>query len=57
VPIVEQCGRDVIVGGSDFPHAEGLAFPSQLVEHLGGLGADDQRWIMRDNARSLVGLG
>jgi predicted TIM-barrel fold metal-dependent hydrolase len=57
VPIVEQCGRDVIVGGSDFPHAEGLAFPSQLVDHLDGLSAEDQRWIMRDNARSLVGRG
>ncbi len=56
VPLIEQVGRDVIVGGSDFPHSEGLAFPSQLVEHLGGISPEDQRYILRDNACSLVGI-
>jgi len=55
-PLVAQLGRDVLVGGSDFPHPEGLAFPTQLVEHLSGVSPDDQRHIMRDNARTLVSL-
>lgn len=55
-PIIEATGRDVIVGGSDFPHSEGLAFPTQLVEHLSMVGPADRRHIMRDNAMELVGL-
>lgn len=56
-PVFEATGRDVIIGGSDFPHSEGLAFPTQLVEHLAWLSDDDKRWVMRGNARSLFGLG
>ena len=33
-----------------------LAFPTQLVEHLGTVAPDDQRWIMRDNAMTMLGL-
>ena len=55
-PVIEALGRDVVVGGSDFPHSEGLAFPTQLVEHLKGLGPVDERYIMRDNGLALVGL-
>ncbi len=54
-PVVEALGPDVIIGGSDFPHAEGLAFPSQLIEHLSGFSPTDQRAIMRDNAMALFG--
>ncbi len=52
-PVVEAVGPDVLVGGSDFPHAEGLAFPTQLVEHLSEFGPDAQKAIMRDNAVAL----
>jgi predicted TIM-barrel fold metal-dependent hydrolase len=55
-PLIDALGPDVIVGGSDFPHSEGLAFPTQLVEHLATVAPDIQRFVMRDNARSLVGL-
>ncbi len=55
-PIVEAVGADVIVGGSDFPHAEGLAFPTQLIEHVSRLDEATQRRVMRDNGMELVGL-
>jgi predicted TIM-barrel fold metal-dependent hydrolase len=54
-PVIETLGADVLIGGSDFPHAEGLAFPTQLVEHLGAFGPDVQQAVMRDNARALFG--
>lgn len=52
-PVIESLGPDILVGGSDFPHAEGLAFPTQLVEHLEGFGPDLQRAIMRENGHLL----
>jgi predicted TIM-barrel fold metal-dependent hydrolase len=55
-PVLAATGPDVIVGGSDFPHSEGLAFPTQLIEHLTFLSPDEQRHVLRDNARSLFGL-
>ncbi len=54
-PVVEALGPDVLIGGSDFPHAEGLAFPTQLVEHLSSLDPGTQKHIMRDNALALLG--
>ena len=57
MPVIEQLGStDVIVGGSDFPHSEGLAFPTQLVEHISELSKDEQRAVIRDNGMALVGL-
>jgi len=55
--VIERAGKEVIVGGSDFPHSEGLAFPTQLVQHLDFLPPEDQRFLMRDNARQLLGVG
>ena len=43
-----------VLFGSDYPHAEGFAEPKQFVSLLAGLSADDQRRIMRDNARELM---
>ena len=43
-------------GGSDFPHSEGLAFPTQLVEHLSFLDPSVRRYVLRDNARTLFGV-
>jgi hypothetical protein len=53
--VAEQVGTEVMVNGSDFPHPEGLAFPTQMVEHLSALGADAKRAVMRDNVMALVG--
>ncbi len=43
-----------VLFGSDYPHAEGFAEPKQFMSLLGGVSADDQRRIMRDNARDLM---
>ncbi|MDO8390388.1 MAG: amidohydrolase family protein [Actinomycetota bacterium] len=55
-PVFAATGTDVVVGGSDFPHSEGLAFPTQLVDHLGMLDHQQQRFVMRDNAMQIFGL-
>jgi predicted TIM-barrel fold metal-dependent hydrolase len=55
-PVFEQVGHDVVVGGSDFPHSEGLAFPTQLVDHLSFLTPEQQRYVMRDNARQMLAV-
>ena len=52
--LVGHVGPDRVVFGSDFPHAEGLAEPAAFVKELDGLGDEDVRKIMRDNARGLV---
>jgi predicted TIM-barrel fold metal-dependent hydrolase len=43
--------------GSDFPHAEGLAEPSEFAGLLDGLTGQQQRQILRDNAAKLFGTG
>ena len=48
--VVDKVGPGVLLGGSDFPHSEGLAFPSQLVDHLDMLDPAAQKLVMRDNA-------
>jgi hypothetical protein len=55
-PVFDATGTDVVVGGSDFPHSEGLAFPTQLVDHLSMLDPEQQRYVMRDNAMQMFGL-
>jgi hypothetical protein len=54
-PVVDQVGPEVLVNGSDFPHSEGLAFPTQMADHLAMLGTDARRQVMRDNGMALVG--
>ena len=43
-----------ILAGSDFPHAEGLAEPTDYVKGLLGFSPEDERRVMRDNLRSLL---
>jgi predicted TIM-barrel fold metal-dependent hydrolase len=52
--VVDQVGPDLILGGSDFPHSEGLAFPTQLVEHLDFADDHTQRQIMRERGLALI---
>jgi len=47
-------GADRVLGGSDYPHPEGLLWPTEFVEELEGLDDADVRLIMRDNFESLV---
>jgi predicted TIM-barrel fold metal-dependent hydrolase len=49
-----QIGASNILFGSDWPHAEGLEFPTEFVHDLEGFTDDEIRLIMRDNARGLV---
>jgi predicted TIM-barrel fold metal-dependent hydrolase len=55
--LLELLGADGIVFGSDWPHPEGLAEPTDYLAGLPPSLPDDAvRKIMRDNSRRLVGL-
>jgi predicted TIM-barrel fold metal-dependent hydrolase len=48
--VVDEVGIEPIVFGSDFPHGEGLAWPSQYAgSQLKAFDDKDQKRIMRDN--------
>jgi predicted TIM-barrel fold metal-dependent hydrolase len=50
----DTLGADRILFGSDFPHAEGLAEPTDFVYDLKGFNEDEVRLAMRENGMSLV---
>jgi predicted TIM-barrel fold metal-dependent hydrolase len=53
--VVDEVGIDPIVFGSDFPHGEGLAYPSQYVgAQLSSFTDDEQRRIMRDTMEDFL---
>jgi hypothetical protein len=43
-----------VLFGSDFPHAEGLAEPTEFVNDLEGFSAAETRLVMRENGLSLT---
>jgi predicted TIM-barrel fold metal-dependent hydrolase len=47
-------GADRLLMGSDWPHAEGLATPSDFVRELGAFSPAEQKLVMHDNAAGLV---
>jgi predicted TIM-barrel fold metal-dependent hydrolase len=49
-----RIGAEHILFGSDWPHAEGLEFPTEFVHDLDGFTPDEIRLIMRENALGLV---
>src|SRR5580658_1132527 len=53
--LVKTFGADRFVIGTDYPLAAGIAHPIEEVKAL-GLGADDERKILTDNARRLLRL-
>ncbi|HMK62941.1 MAG TPA: amidohydrolase family protein [Acidimicrobiales bacterium] len=54
--VVELDGDDrVLVFGSDFPHAEGVATPADFEQLLAPLPQDMRRRIMRENAETIFG--
>jgi predicted TIM-barrel fold metal-dependent hydrolase len=55
--VVEVSGVESIVFGSDFPHGEGLADPSQYHGQLKGMSDDDVYAVMRGNLARYLGLG
>ena len=52
--IVAAVGHEMIAMGSDYPHAEGMAEPSEFRNLVSNLPEDQQRWILRENGFSLV---
>jgi predicted TIM-barrel fold metal-dependent hydrolase len=56
VALTELIGVERVLFGSDFPHAEGLAAPSDFAERLAGLNPTEVRSVMRENAGHLLGL-
>jgi predicted TIM-barrel fold metal-dependent hydrolase len=50
----DAIGADNVLFGSDFPHAEGLAVPTDFVNDLKGFGPADVERIMRENGEALV---
>jgi len=51
--MAELCGVDRVIFGSDWPHPEGLAEPTNLIDDLQGLDAEGQRKVMGGNMISL----
>lgn len=52
--LADVVGISQIIFGSDYPHAEGLAVPTDFADDLAGFGADAVEAIMHDNGRALV---
>jgi len=47
-------GASQVLGGSDYPHPEGLLWPAEFADELEGLSAGDVRSILRENLAGLV---
>ena len=54
--LTERLGADVLMMGSDYPHAEGLAEPQDFIDLCSEISITDARKILRDNGMALVGL-
>ena len=52
--VVAALGEDQVLCGSDYPHPEGLVWPSEFQEELVGLSAGSTRKIMRENLAGLA---
>ena len=53
--LAELIGVERILFGSDWPHGEGLAEPTDFVKELDGFSTDDVHKIMRQNCLDLLG--
>jgi predicted TIM-barrel fold metal-dependent hydrolase len=54
--LAELIGVERILFGSDWPHGEGLAQPTDFVEELHDFSPSDVRRVMHDNALDLLGM-
>lgn len=58
IPALAQLiGADHVLGGSDYPHPEGLLWPVEFADELAGMSAENIRRILRDNLAALAGRG
>ena len=54
--VIDLLGADRVLFGSDYPHAEGLSEPLNMMRYLGALTEHETRRFMRDNAAEMLGL-
>jgi len=54
--VAEVTGIAPLVFGSDFPHGEGLADPSDYMPQIRNLSGEDTRALMRENMGNFLGL-
>jgi predicted TIM-barrel fold metal-dependent hydrolase len=54
VGLTKTLGVEHVLGGSDYPHPEGLLWPSEFADELAGLTPAAVRRIMRENLAALV---
>jgi predicted TIM-barrel fold metal-dependent hydrolase len=52
--LAQTIGASHVLGGSDYPHPEGLLWPAEFADELDGLGAAEVRLIMRENLATLI---
>jgi len=52
--LIDRIGASQVLFGSDFPHPEGLATPSDFARLIENRSDDEIRMVMRDNARQLL---
>ena len=55
VELADFIGIEHVLLGSDWPHPEGIARPLDYLADVAAFSADDQRRILRENLRELVG--
>jgi predicted TIM-barrel fold metal-dependent hydrolase len=57
VGLVKLLGAEAVLAGSDWPHPEGIAGPSEFVEHVDeGLTDQELRLVMRENTGRVLGI-
>ena len=54
--LADLIGVEHVIFGSDFPHAEGLSTPLDYLGELAGFSDEEIRLVMRDNARTMLGV-
>lgn len=57
VALIELLGADAVLGGSDWPHPEGVKNPTQIADAMiGKVSDEDVEKVMRLNASEILGL-
>ncbi|HYV62885.1 MAG TPA: amidohydrolase family protein [Bryobacteraceae bacterium] len=54
--LVDLIGVEAVLGGSDWPHPEGVPTPGAFAEHITELTEAQQKLVMRQNTGRLLGL-
>ena len=55
VELADLIGIEHVLLGSDWPHPEGIARPLDYLADVAAFSPEDQRRILRENLRELVG--